>query len=100
MFKSEIIFELNWSGDVITAYCVRTCIKYKARKPPVGIGRYALGQKRCQACEIFMHWDSHKCPCCKGPLRQLPRSRKGKEKYLIQKLESTANTNYGLDSLF
>ena len=69
----------------MTAYCIRTCIKYKARKPPLGTGRYAVGQKRCQMCEIFIKWDGVKCPCCNNALRQIPRSRKGKEKYFEQK---------------
>ena len=68
------------------AYCIRDCEKYKARKPPLGVGRYAVGQKRCQLCEIFIHWNGVKCPCCKRQLRQLPRSRKGKEKYLVQRV--------------
>jgi len=70
----------------MTAYCIRTCIKHKARKPPQGVGRYALGQKRCQNCEVFMNWDGKKCPCCNGPLRHLPRSKKCKEKYVLQKI--------------
>ncbi len=70
----------------MTAYCIRNCIKYKARKPPLGTGRYAVGQKRCQMCEIFIHWDGLKCPCCSSSLRRIPRSRKGKEKYFVQKI--------------
>ena len=32
--------------------CKGICIRHKAQKP-VGTGRYAAGQKRCQVCEIF-----------------------------------------------
>ena len=32
--------------------CKGICIRHKAQKP-VGSGRYALGQRRCQICEIF-----------------------------------------------
>jgi hypothetical protein len=31
--------------------CKGICIRHKAQKP-VGSGRYASGQKRCQICEI------------------------------------------------
>lgn len=65
------------------AYCVGECKKYKALKP-LQIGRYAAGQKRCNYCEIFVEVDGIVCPCCKSQLRCLPRSRKGKEKYLAQ----------------
>ena len=32
--------------------CKGICVRYKAQKP-VGTGRYASGQRRCQICEIF-----------------------------------------------
>ena len=37
--------------------CKGICIRHKAQKP-VGVGRYAIGQKRCQVCETFykMGW--------------------------------------------
>jgi len=65
------------------AYCSGECSKYRAGKP-VQFGRYAAGQKRCNFCEIFVNWDGLCCPCCRRRLRCLPRSRKGKEKYLEQ----------------
>ena len=71
------------------AYCISNCSKYKARKPPAGVSRYAVGQKRCQLCEVFLFWDGLKCPCCNSVLRRIPRSRKGKEKYQLQKVEIT-----------
>ena len=64
-------------------YCIGKCKNYKAHKP-IEIGRYAAGQKRCNYCEIFLEYDGICCPCCKRQLRCLPRSRKGKEKYLAQ----------------
>ena len=64
-------------------YCIGECRKYKAIKP-LNIGRYAVGQKRCNYCELFVNYDGIKCPCCNSQLRCLPRSRKGKEKYLDQ----------------
>jgi hypothetical protein len=65
------------------AYCIGECKKYKALKPKQ-IGRYASGQKRCNHCEIFVEYDGNVCPCCNRQLRCLPRSRKGKEKYLAE----------------
>jgi hypothetical protein len=50
----------------------------------VEIGRYAAGQKRCNFCEVFLDFEGISCPCCNRQLRCLPRSRKGKEKYLTQ----------------
>ena len=35
--------------------CKGICMRHKAQKP-VGSGRYASGQKRCQICEIFIKW--------------------------------------------
>jgi hypothetical protein len=65
------------------AYCNGLCTKYKAQKP-VEMGRYAAGQKRCNYCEVFVNFNGLCCPCCGRQLRCLPRSRKGKEKYLEQ----------------
>ena len=61
-------------------YCMGKCKEYKALKP-IGVGRYAIGQKRCNFCEIFIEIDNISCPCCNSQLRCLPRSRKGKEQY-------------------
>lgn len=90
----------NFGVFEVTGYCMGTCIRYKAKKP-LEIGRYAAGQKRCNICEIFINSDSAFCPCCKGKLRSLPRSRKGKEKYLLQKsgLPIAENQN-SLNQLF
>gem|GEM_PF-620560 len=84
----------------MTGYCIGTCVRYKARKP-LEIGRYAAGQKRCNLCEIFINSDGAFCPCCKRKLRSLPRSRKGKEKYLMQKSGLTiAENQKSLNQLF
>ena len=37
--------------------CKGTCFRHKAIKP-IGRGRYAAGQKRCQTCSIFIKWES------------------------------------------
>ena len=59
--------------------CKGGCTQHKAKKP-VGIGRYASGQKRCQICEIFMYWAGLWCPCCGYRLRANPRNVTYKEK--------------------
>jgi hypothetical protein len=59
--------------------CKGICIRHKAQKP-VGTGRYASGQKRCQICEIFIKWDGLWCPCCGYRLRTKPRNLKYKAK--------------------
>ncbi len=59
--------------------CKGICIRHKAAKP-VGAGRYASGQKRCQICEIFMSWEANFCPCCGYRLRGKPRNLKYKTK--------------------
>ena len=64
-------------------YCNGKCKNYKAQKP-LQVGRYAAGQKRCNHCEIFVAYEGYNCPCCNRQLRCLPRSRKGKERYLEQ----------------
>ncbi len=63
----------------------RLCLRHKAQKPQnVSYGRYAAGQKRCQTCDIFLHWNNLWCPCCGVRLRIRPRQTKYKV-YLEQK---------------
>jgi hypothetical protein len=64
--------------------CKGICIRHKAQKP-VGFGRYANGQKRCQICEIFIKWDGLWCPCCGYRLRTKPRNLKYKAKLRIKR---------------
>ena len=59
--------------------CKGICTRYKAQKP-VGTGRYASGQRRCQICEIFIKWEGLWCPCCGYRLRTKPRNMKYKAK--------------------
>jgi hypothetical protein len=65
--------------------CKGICIRHKAQKP-VGTGRYASGQKRCQICEIFIKWDGLWCPCCGYRLRTKPRNLKYKAKLRDKKV--------------
>ena len=63
------------------SHCSGICQRYKAKKP-INIGRYSSGQKRCNSCDVFIHWDGFWCPCCKYRLRLTPRNSKYKEKFL------------------
>jgi hypothetical protein len=73
--NTEMITQLWLEGMT----CKGICIRHKAQKP-VGSGRYASGQKRCQICEIFIKWDGLWCPCCGYRLRTKPRNLKYKAK--------------------
>jgi hypothetical protein len=60
--------------------CKGICLRYKAQKPVDHIGRYSIGQKRCQACETYIQWNIFWCPCCGYRLRTKPRNHHvGKE---------------------
>ena len=64
--------------------CKGICIRHKACKP-LGCGRYAAGQKRCQICEVFIKWDGLWCPCCGCRLRMGPRLFKHNAKLRMRK---------------
>ena len=70
--------------------CNGICTRYKAQKP-VGTGRYASGQRRCQICEIFIKWEGLWCPCCGYRLRTKPRNLKYKAK-LRARVEAEAES--------
>ena len=76
-------FIFGWFDWSFMTYCIGKCKNFKAIKP-TQMGRYAAGQKRCNYCEVFVDYEGISCPCCNRQLRCLPRSRKGKEKYLSQ----------------
>ena len=59
--------------------CKGICLRHKAIKP-IGVGRYAAGQKRCQMCSIFVNWEGFFCPCCGYRLRTKPRNQRYKLK--------------------
>src|SRR5215216_7771140 len=68
----------------IKMVCKNICIRHRAQKP-VGSGRYVIGQKRCQICEMFIQWDGLWCPCCGYRLRTKPRNIKYKQKLQAEK---------------
>jgi hypothetical protein len=74
--------------------CKGICSRYKAQKP-VGTGRYASGQRRCQICEIFIKWEGLWCPCCGYRLRTKPRNLKYKAK-LRARVEAEAQEATGI----
>ena len=53
--------------------CKGICCRYRAMKPAVG-GRYEIGQKRCQVCEMYVSWEGIWCPCCGYKMRAKPRN--------------------------
>ena len=77
--------------------CKGICSRYKAQKP-VGTGRYASGQRRCQICEIFIKWEGLWCPCCGYRLRTKPRNLKYKAK-LRARVEAEAQEATGINSV-
>jgi len=77
--------------------CKGICSRYKAQKP-VGTGRYASGQRRCQICEIFIKWEGLWCPCCGYRLRTKPRNLKYKAK-LRARVEAEAQEATGINTV-
>lgn len=68
-----------------TMSCRNNCIEHKAIRPS-NQSRYGTGQKRCQICDIFIHWNGLFCPCCGMRLRMKPRNKKYKTKLLEEKM--------------
>ncbi|TLY04324.1 MAG: hypothetical protein E6K88_02810 [Thaumarchaeota archaeon] len=62
--------------------CKGICERHRAFRPPAeaGVGRYSLGQKRCQTCMMFMNWPGVWCPCCGLKLRSHPRNANHRSK--------------------
>lgn len=82
--------------------CKGICVRYKAQKP-VGTGRYASGQRRCQICEIFIKWEGLWCPCCGYRLRTKPRNLKYKAKLRARveadSIEAKANADTQIEEV-
>ena len=62
--------------------CNEICLKFKAVKSTKKNTRYALGQKRCNACGVFMEWEGITCPCCGSKLRTRPRGSRYRTKMM------------------
>jgi hypothetical protein len=76
--------------------CRRECQKYRAINSNSTHTRYAIGQKRCGTCELFLTWNhDNYCPCCGHRLRVKPKNARLKRQFndlsrlkeLYQKLE-------------
>ena len=65
--------------------CKGICHNYKAKWISQTL-RYANGQKKCIVCDVFLIWDGKHCPCCSKVLRCKPRTGKGKQMFLEQKM--------------
>ena len=63
-------------------YCKGICKNYKAVKENNSFSYYSNGFKRCNECEIFIDWNSYKCPCCHNILRIKPHNTTCKTRIL------------------
>lgn len=63
-------------------YCKGICKNYKAVKEKNSFSYYSNGFKRCSECEIFINWNSYKCPCCNKVLRIKPHNTTCKTRIL------------------
>jgi hypothetical protein len=68
--------------------CRGICERHRASKPAdIRLSRYMVGQKRCQACMMFIIWPGLRCPCCGYKLRTHPRN--GMDRRSLRKLKAT-----------
>ncbi|MFM7796772.1 MAG: hypothetical protein ACKO7N_08415 [Candidatus Nitrosotenuis sp.] len=58
----------------MASVCKGICTNYKAEKFSNKF-RYALGQKRCTNCSLYLEIQSINCPCCGARLRSKARHR-------------------------
>ena len=71
-------------SNVRSGQCKKICLQYAAKKP-TNSGRYDVGQKRCQICEIYITVEGTQdengiyCKCCHYRVRGKPRNRIYKE---------------------
>jgi hypothetical protein len=70
LYLNNIIYDVSHG-------CKGICSRHKAMRPTTG-NRYLIGQKRCQACQVFIYWQGLFCPCCGCRLRNKPRNGKFK----------------------
>ena len=62
--------------------CKRECQKYEAFNSDFTHARYAIGQKRCGTCELFLTWDlDNHCPCCGHRIRLKPKNARLKRQF-------------------
>ena len=73
----------NTSFQIHCMTCRGICVRYKATKSNSFNSHYALGNKRCSRCEVFIKWDGIHCPCCKLILRTSPKGTSGRQQLLL-----------------
>jgi len=73
----------NTSFQIHYMTCRGICARYKASKSNSYSSHYALGNKRCSRCEVFIKWDGIHCPCCKLILRTSPKGTSGRNQLLL-----------------
>jgi hypothetical protein len=66
------------TARIFMIVCKGVCVKFKA-KDYKGYKRYALGQKLCPICGIFITYNDTRCPCCKCKLRITPKGSKARK---------------------
>jgi len=81
LFRTQFIN--NTSFQIHHMTCRGICYRYKATKPNSFNSHYALGNKRCSRCEVFIKWDGIHCPCCKLILRTNPKGTSGRNQLLL-----------------
>jgi len=64
----------------LTITCTGVCQDHRAWMPAHNQSRYALGQKRCTKCGVFMDWEGLYCPCCGFKLRT---NRRGSKRQVV-----------------
>ena len=63
--------------------CKGICVKFKATESKGG-DRYAIGQKLCSKCGLFLFCNDTRCPCCKCVLRITPKSSKFRKRHGVK----------------
>ena len=85
MYKNKSVDKYDHMNKSSNRICKGKCINYKATRPTNGGSRYAVGQVRCQICEIYLIpqgvKDNRYCKCCNYRVRTKPRNSAYKEKY-------------------
>ncbi|WP_458720402.1 hypothetical protein [Candidatus Nitrosocosmicus sp. R] len=62
--------------------CRRESQKYMTINGESTHTRYAIGQKRCGTCELFLTWDlDNYCPCCGHRLRLRPKNSRLRKQF-------------------
>lgn len=85
MYKNKSNNNYDYMNSTTNRTCKGKCVNYKATKPTNRGGRYAVGQVRCQTCDIYLIpqgvKDKRYCKCCNYRVRTKPRNSLYKEKY-------------------